>query len=86
MNEYFEESLVLLKHLVCVPYSVLFTQQLNSKSYPKPPLSENQVKIFNSFFKQDLMLYSHFEQKLKKKIEEFGKEVFTQFSVFIRIT
>ena len=75
LTEYFDESLVLLKHLVCVPYEALHTFKLNSREYPKPPLNLRQTENFNKFFKQDLMVYDYFEKVMQKKIATFGTEV-----------
>ena len=73
--EYFSESLVLLKHLVCVPYQALYSTHKNTRFYKKPSLTNQQQEIFNKFFKQDRMIYTYFEKSLQLKIKQFGQEV-----------
>jgi len=72
LTEYYLESLVLLADILCVPYKVLFVKARNHGSYEIEPLTENQQKNFNLFFKQDRMLYEYFNKSLHEKIENFG--------------
>ena len=75
LTEYFFESLVLLAHVLCVPYEVLYITSKNSRKYEVEPLSPSQQKNFETYFKQDLMLYDFFNQSLHRKVEEFGHDV-----------
>ena len=75
MTEYFFESLVLLSQVLCVPYEVLYVESRNSRHYEVDPLSDRQMKHFNTYFKQDIMLYDFFNKSLHRKIEAFGHEV-----------
>ena len=83
LTEYFFESLVLLAHVLCVPYEVLYITSKNTRKYEVEPLSDSRMEIFETFFKQDLMLYDYFNQSLHRKVAEFGHEVTSQaFLIF----
>ena len=70
LTEYMLESLVLLADLLCIPYNVLFTKRVNSKSYDEPvtrELTPGQHRKFEKFFKQDYMMYDFFNRTLQGK-------------------
>ena len=70
LTEYMLESLVLLADLLCIPYNVLFTKRVNSKSYDEPvsrELTPGQHRKFEKFFKQDFMMYDFFNRTLQGK-------------------
>jgi len=75
LTEYFFESLVLLSHVLCVPYEVLYITSKNSRHYEVEPLNEERMKTFKTYFKQDIMLYDFFNQSLHRKVAEFGHDV-----------
>ena len=72
--EHYMESIVLLKHRLCVPYEILYIKAKNKASYTPEPLSEKQKSNFAEFFKQDLEMYRFFNETLHKKIDAFGRE------------
>ena len=72
--EHYMESIVLLKHRLCVPYEILYIKAKNKASYTPEPLSEKQKANFAEFFKQDLEMYRFFNETLHKKIDAFGRE------------
>ena len=78
LTEYYYESLVLLAKLFCLPYEVLYEPQLNKREYEIEPLTPNQKKNFENYFKADIMLYDYFNKSLHYKIEDYGREKFYQ--------
>ena len=72
--EYYQESLVLLAELLCVPYKVIWQKQLNPRKYKKPTLPDDLEEKFNNHFKTDIIIYNHFEKVLQQKIDDFGRE------------
>ena len=74
LPEYYHESIVLLAKLFCLPYEVLYEPQLKQHKYEGEPLTANQKKNFESFFRTDIMLYDYFNKSLHHKIEDFGRE------------
>lgn len=74
LTEYYLESLVLLADILCVPYKVLFVKSRNHGSYDIEPLTDKQLKNFDTFFKQDRMLYKYFNDTLHAKIDVFGRD------------
>ena len=75
LTEYFFECLVLLAHLFCIPYEVLYITSKNSRQYEVPPLSQQRMDTLKQFFKQDFMMYDFFNQSLHRKIDAFGHKV-----------
>ena len=78
VTEYFFESIVLLSHVLCAPYSVLYVESKNSRKYEAPPLTNKQTANFEHFFKQDILLYDYFNKTLHQKVEAFGHKVTQQ--------
>jgi len=66
----------MLAKLFCLPYEVLYEPQLNKREYEIEPLTPNQKKNFESYFKADIMLYDYFNKSLHYKIEDYGREKF----------
>ena len=74
LTEYYDESMVLLAQLLCVPYEVIWQKTLNPRHYEKPTLRSDLMDKFNAHFAVDLAIYKHFENVLKQKIVDFGIE------------
>ena len=68
LTEYFLESMVLLADIMCIPYEVLWAERQKELDYYKEPLNERQMEIFKTFFKQDYMVYDHFNKTLYSKL------------------
>ena len=64
LTEYFLESIVLLADIMCIPYETLWTEKHKELDYYKQPLNKRQMQIFQTFIKQDHMVYDHFNQTL----------------------
>ena len=80
ITEYMDESLILLKDLLCLSWSDITyepsTRDARVKNYQRMKLtSESPVmKRFNDFSKLDVQLYEYFNKTLWLKIEAYGKE------------
>ena len=74
VTEYYDESMVLLAKLLCVPYEVLWQKTLNPRHYEKPILRPDLTDKFNAHFAVDLAIYDHFKHVLMQKITDFGAE------------
>jgi len=75
LTDYFDESLILMKHLLCWDWSdvvyVKFKMRIaEAKSNITPELAE-QIKTWNY---ADVKLYDYFNQTFWKKVEDFGFE------------
>ena len=68
LTEYFLESMVLLADIMCIPYEVLWAERKKELDYYKEPLNERQMEIFKTLFKQDYMVYDHFNKTLHGKL------------------
>ena len=66
---------MLLAHVLCVDYDVLYITSKNSRKYEVEPLNAHRMEIFKTYFKQDYMLYQYFNESLHAKAEAFGQEV-----------
>ncbi|XP_051965435.1 galactose-3-O-sulfotransferase 2 isoform X2 [Xyrauchen texanus] len=70
ISEYFDESVVLLKHTLCWTLDDVLSFRLNSRSErsrrPLSPETEEQIKVWNSL---DWRLYQHFNATFWKRID-----------------
>ena len=77
INEKMDESLILLKHLLCWSLDdvIAFEHNRRSSEYIlKEPLSPRASKIIRSLNMADQLIYNHFYNKLNQMIEAFGME------------
>ena len=73
--EYYFESLVLIREILCVPWAVLFAKsRMVSAGYEKQPFTTKQKSTLDSYFKQDFAIYSKFNSSLWKRIDKYGRE------------
>ena len=75
ITEHFWEGIVLLKHMLCAEYSMLYKESTNRRHYKIEPLNEERQAIFNKFHESDTLMYNYFNASLHRKIEAFGHEV-----------
>ena len=72
ITEYFEESLILLKELLCLNFGNLLYYKKNIGSYQFEEL-ENPT-LFAQHQRLDLLLYEHFNRSLWTKVDKFGRD------------
>jgi len=75
ITEHFWEGIVLLKHMLCADYSMLFNESKNKRHYAIKPLNAKRQAIFDAFHVTDTLMYNYFNASLFRKIEAFGQEV-----------
>lgn len=81
ITEYFDESLILLKRLLCWDFSDMIHFHLNqrTKSHEKINISKELEQKIKEWSKADSLLYEHFKKVFYRKIQEqpqgFFKEV-----------
>ncbi|GIY18349.1 galactose-3-O-sulfotransferase 2 [Caerostris extrusa] len=73
--EYFDESIILLKHILCWELDDVISLTINArmKNYKKN-LSDEAVKNLEEWNWGDKMLYEYFLAKFHKTMDEFGRE------------
>ena len=77
INEKMDESLILLKHLLCWSIEDVISFQHNRRSslYTlKEPLPSKVDKIIRALNSADQLIYNHFYNKLNQMIQAFGVE------------
>lgn len=76
ITERFEESLILLKHLLCWSDNDIITFQHNMRAeeFSKNFISSKSKKIIKKLNLADQMIYDHFYSKFDKIVNSFGKE------------
>ena len=73
--EQFDESMVLLKHLLCWEYSNLTSLKLNSRDESsKSQISDEARQKLKEWLNSDMVFYNHFKELFKTKLEAFGAE------------
>ena len=74
IDEYFDESLVLLKDLLCWNVDDIVYAKLNMENTGEESLSPRALKILEVYGKHDYSLYMYFKTKFLKTVKEFGAE------------
>jgi len=75
LTEKFDESMVLLKDLLCWDYRDMTSLKLNAqKSSSKSKLSTKARNILEKWMWADYMLYDHFKEKFQDEIIAFGSD------------
>ena len=79
LSERFDESLVLLKHLLCWDYSDLTSLKLNHrKQESKSVISAEAREALKEWLWGDYMLYDHFAAKFERELTELGSDAFLE--------
>ena len=77
--EHFDESMVLLKHLLCWEYSNLTSLKLNVRDEKtKSHVSDEARKKLAEWLHSDMVFYDHFKKLFKPKVKAFGEEKMSQ--------
>ena len=75
--EFYEDSIILLKHSLCWQYEDLISLKLNSAK-DKSQISQGAQNIMRSWLWADYILYDYFLKKFEKKKADFGHEKMIQ--------
>lgn len=74
LQEYFDESLVLLKELLCWPLEDVLYFKLNARRAPaRPRLSGELYRRATAWNALDARLYRHFNASFWRKVDAFGR-------------
>ena len=73
IQERFDESIILLKDLLCWNNTDILHLKLNPASSKKSELSEETRRSLESYLEADIRLYNYFYKKFIQKIKTFGK-------------
>ncbi|XP_030828193.1 galactosylceramide sulfotransferase-like [Strongylocentrotus purpuratus] len=73
ITEYFEESLILLRKLMCWDYSdiLYISNGIRSKSH-RFAVNQDMANKIRAWSAADVMLYEHFNRTFWKKVDEYG--------------
>lgn len=81
--EYFEESMVLMKRLLCWEFSDILHIKTNERiDKEKAVFSDNIKENIKRWNKADMLLYDHFNKTFWHKIEMEGKEFYEDLATF----
>ncbi|XP_028942962.1 galactose-3-O-sulfotransferase 4-like, partial [Antrostomus carolinensis] len=73
LTEYFDESLILLRHALCWPDEDIMVFTQNSRFFGDiPPISPLQMTRFRAWNDLDWVLYTHLNRSFWKRAESFG--------------
>jgi len=74
MADRFDESMILMKDLLCWDYEDVVNFKLNArKESKKVGLSEEARAELKKYLAADYTLYQHFQERFEQRIEEFGR-------------
>lgn len=73
LSDYFEESMLLLKDLLCWNMNDIASLKINARS-TKNKLSDRVVNKIRAWNKADAAVYDHFNQTFWKRVAEYGHE------------
>ena len=73
VQERFDESIILLKDLLCWNNTDILHLKLNPASSKKSELSEDTRRSLETYLKADIRLYNYFYKKFIQKIQNFGE-------------
>ncbi|XP_070566616.1 galactosylceramide sulfotransferase-like [Ptychodera flava] len=71
LNEYYDESLILLKKVMCWQFEdIIYYVQKVSKT-PLPPITDEMADIIDKLSAVDIQLYNHFNKTFWRKVERY---------------
>ena len=87
MAEQFDESMVLLKDLLCWDYSDVINFKLNArKESKKIGLSDAARDALKEYLAADYRLYNYFKKKFSVKLQQFGQTRLEQELTVLRLS
>lgn len=74
ISDRMDESLVLLRHLLCWDMDDVVTFKLNARDPKfKSSLNEREKNVLRKLNHADVLLYNHFVEKFNKAVDDFGR-------------
>ena len=84
LTERFDESMILLRDLLCWDYGDLTSLTLNAHSQStKSKLSQTGRKRLQEWMRADYKLYNHFKEKFEVELDMFGRD---QMEVWLNLS
>ncbi|XP_041376299.1 galactosylceramide sulfotransferase-like [Gigantopelta aegis] len=82
--EYFHESLVLLKRIMCWSFKDIVYWKVNVANYFRKldPPTEDNVNIYRKWSVLDYKLYDHFNKTFWRKVQQQGSDFFREVKYF----
>ncbi|XP_070567028.1 galactosylceramide sulfotransferase-like [Ptychodera flava] len=71
LTEYYDESLILLKKLMCWEFEDIVYYPLKVNKNPLPPITGKMKSIIDNISIVDMHLYNHFNKSLWEKVENY---------------
>lgn len=84
INEYFDESLVLLANKLCIPLEEMVYFPINSRRNASGKLPEELIEKITTWNKYDSLLYNRFLKKFWKEADNYGLELLHKDVVRLR--
>ena len=73
IQERFDESMILLKDLLCWDNTDLLHLKLNPTPNTKSKLTEETIKSLSAYLEADIRVYDYFYKKFEQKVQAFGE-------------
>lgn len=84
INEYFDESLLLMKKLLCWSWTDILYISVNQQSRGHAVKNDTLKKLVRKNNKADQYIYNHFNNSLWKRIQEYGSNFWKDLEFFRR--
>lgn len=83
LTEYFTESLVLLKYLLCWDFNDVLYFALNARTHSnqRTPLTEYLKSRIREWNRADSLLYKHFNESFWTKVNSYGEGFFNDVNI-----
>jgi hypothetical protein len=73
IQERFDDSIILLKDLLCWDNTDLLHLKLNYMPNTKSKLTEETIKSLSAYLEADIRVYDYFYKKFEQKVQAFGE-------------
>ena len=74
LSDYFEESMILMKDLLCMSFNDIQHLRLNSRLNSKIDADESTRQKIRKWNKADTAVYRHFNESFWRKVDAYGRE------------
>ncbi|XP_070567029.1 galactosylceramide sulfotransferase-like [Ptychodera flava] len=85
LTEYYDESLILLKKMMCWEYEDIVYYPLKVNKNPLPPITGKMKSIIDKISIADMQLYNHFNKTLWEKVKNYDGDFEADLTEFHNI-
>ncbi|XP_002734396.1 galactosylceramide sulfotransferase-like [Saccoglossus kowalevskii] len=82
ITEYMDESLVLLKKMMCWTFDDIIYRSQKVSEIQRPPMTKEMGQVIGERLSLDTRVYEHFNQSLWRKIQNYDGDFYTDLSIF----